>query len=347
MNTVTKPSQMAATATGNVSSSKAKTRERTVYYYRAETNKKLSSKSMNLETALVASWNSLALVKNRKWVNTEKTIFGMDMRQKVIVTKKGAINCHVFTIGVAERGAEANILKVVDAKKSSLTSSTYKAPVGSEYLDGEAFICVYGNNILVSPCDALRGNIPNRFLTKLLALAKNQDKDSFNIIQVANVQTLQTIMTEGVKKIDLNASVFMATYEYSKANVKKNTFVTRLASRLDGLVDMITPNSTHSGLTDYDSLHAKLTLSQDLRINTSNTVKEGSALTNDAKDLIESGLKGFTLVTRDGTTITPDKVVMNEPVTVKRHGKSVEQDSMWDALVNQMQKYNDKGLLVQ
>lgn len=338
---------MAVTTTGNASTSKVKTRDRTVYYYRAETNNKLTNVSMTLETALVDSWNQLALVKNRRWVNTEKTIFGMDMEPKVLVTNKGSVNCHVFTIGVAERGAEANILRVADGQKTSMTSKTYKAPQGSEYLDGEAFICVYGNNILVSPCDALRGNIPNRFLIKLLAMAKNRDKESFNIIQVANVQTLQTILTEGVKKIDLNASVFMATYEYNKANVKPNTFPSRLASKLDGLVDLITPNKNGTSLTDYDSLHAKLTISQDLRVNTSNTANEGKALTEDAKDLIESGLKGFTLVTREGKTITPDKVVMNESVTVKRHGKSVEQEAIWVALVSQMQKYNDKGLLVQ
>ena len=207
-------------------------------------------------------------------------------------------------------------------------------------------MCVYGNNILVSPCDALRGAIPNRFLRNLLKVANDVDQNCFNILQVANVKVLQTVMTEGIKKIDLNASVFMADYEYHKANVVNNSFPDKLAARLDDLVDLITPNQQTKNLTDYDSLHAKLSISQDMRVSTSNSAAEGAALTDNAKELVQSGLTGFALVTRDGKRITPDKVVMNETITVERYGKSVKTDSIWAALVNQMQKYYDSKLLL-
>lgn len=268
------------------------------------------------------------------------------MEQKSIITASGTQPCYVFTIGVAEKGAEASVLEVISGGKSKLTSNTHKAPKGHEYLDGEAFVCVYGNNILVSPCEALRGGISNRFLRSLLKKANDVDKNNFNILQVANLQVLQTVISEGIKKIDLNASVFMADYQYHKANITPNTFPSKLAAKLDGLVDLLTPNLQTANLTDYDSLHAKLSISQDMRVTTSNTASEGTALTDNAKELVQSGLNGFALVTRNGKRITPDKVVMNETITVERYGKSVKTSSIWDALVNQMQKYHDSKLLV-
>ncbi|EGQ7916823.1 TPA: hypothetical protein NGR42_001015 [Vibrio parahaemolyticus] len=325
---------------------KIKTRNRTIYYYRAETNNKLSTKGRTFESALVASWNALGAVKKRIYSHSGKIVFGMDMEKKSINTSSGSQPCYVFTIGVAEKGAEASILNVTSGNKSKLASNIHKAPSGHEYLDGEAFVCVYGNNILVSPCDALRGSIPNRFLRNLLKRANDVDQNCFNILQVANVQVLQTVMTEGIKRIDLNASVFMADYEYHKANVVANSFPDKLAAKLNGLVDLITPNQQTANLTNYDSLHARLSISQDMRVSTSNSATEGAALTDNAKELVQSGLSGFALVTRDGKRITPDKVVMNETITVERYGKSVKTDSIWAALVNQMQKYYDSKLLL-
>ncbi|ENK2316286.1 hypothetical protein AB3A97_003706 [Vibrio alginolyticus] len=343
MNTISTPNLSSTTTVQPVA--KIKTRNRTIYYYRAETNNKLSKKGRTFESALVASWNALGAVKNRIYSHSGKVVFGMDMERKSINTASGNQPCYVFTIGVAEQGAEASIL-LTSGNKSKLASNIHKAPSGHEYLDGEAFVCVYGNNILVSPCDALRGSIPNRFLRNLLKRANDVDQNCFNILQVANVQVLQTVMTEGIKKIDLNASVFMADYEYHKANVVANSFPDKLAAKLNGLVDLITPNQQTANLTNYDSLHAKLSISQDMRVSTSNSATEGAALTDNAKELVQSGLSGFALVTRDGKRITPDKVVMNETITVERYGKSVKTDSIWAALVNQMQKYYDSKLLL-
>lgn len=343
MNTISTPNLSSTTTVQPVA--KIKTRNRTIYYYRAETNNKLSKKGRTFESALVASWNALGAVKNRIYSHSGKIVFGMDMERKSINTASGNQPCYVFTIGVAEQGAEASIL-LTSGNKSKLASNIHKAPSGHEYLDGEAFVCVYGNNILVSPCDALRGSIPNRFLRNLLKRANDVDQNCFNILQVANVQVLQTVMTEGIKKIDLNASVFMADYEYHKANVVANSFPDKLAAKLNGLVDLITPNQQTANLTNYDSLHAKLSISQDMRVSTSNSATEGAALTDNAKELVQSGLSGFALVTRDGKRITPDKVVMNETITVERYGKSVKTDSIWAALVNQMQKYYDSKLLL-
>lgn len=84
-----------------------------------------------------------------------------------------------------------------------------------------------------------------------------------------------------------------------------------------------------------------------MRIGSTPAQAEGKAVTEDAKSLLESSVEGFTLLTRNGRTITPEKVVMNETVTVERYGKSVKQSHIWDLLTNQIQSYSNTGILDQ
>ncbi len=344
MATITTPVQV----TNTVKPQKVKTRDRTVYYFRAQTTKKLVTPGLTLESALVSSWNNLPLVKQRIWRYNGKTIFGMALEPKTLNINGRNKQCHVLTIGIAESGAEANVIDVSKGSTTkSLSSNTHSAPAGSEYLDGEAFVCIMDNHILISPCDALRGVISNRFLLKLISFAKHVDAKNFTVIQVANKKTLQTVLDEGVKKIDLNTGIFMASYDRIKAQIKPNSFTEKMAKKLDELAPIITPARTKSQLLDYDSLNTKIIISHDMRVGSAPAKDEGKAITEDAKSLLESNVEGFTLVTRKGRTITPDKVVMNETVTVQRHGKSVKQNHIWDILSAQMQKYNDTGVLAQ
>ncbi|WP_411020123.1 hypothetical protein, partial [Salmonella sp. ZJJH21_0028] len=65
MNTISAPNPSSTSTTTVQPVAKTKTRNRTIYYYRAETSNKLSKKGRTFESALVASWNALGAVKKR------------------------------------------------------------------------------------------------------------------------------------------------------------------------------------------------------------------------------------------------------------------------------------------
>lgn len=331
--------------TSNVKRTRVKTRKRTIYYYRAQPNNKLSAKSVTFESIVVSSWNQLASVKERAFSNNGKSLIGMDLSKRKITINGKLCDCHVLTLGVTEKGALANIINMSQGTSSSLTSGTHSAPQGSEFLDGESFICIHNNHILVSPCDALRGNISNKFMMIVLKSVKNADAKSFSVVQIANQKTLQTVLDEGVKRIDMNASIFMASYDRLKNSIKSNSFTAMVAKQFDGLAKTLMPQKTNAQIMDYESLNARLSFTHDMRVISQNARVEGDQIAKDAKELIQDHVEGFVLITKTGRKITPEKVIMNESVDVEMHGKSVKQEKMWDTLSSQMQRYHDNGVL--
>ncbi|ELE2166514.1 hypothetical protein RC856_003221 [Vibrio fluvialis] len=343
MNTITSKKNL---KTSNSTPSKPKTRSRTVYYFRADPIATLSDPKMTLQTALEQSWAKLNQIRQRTTPSNGKTLVGMDSDQRSITHKGGTSTCLVFTLGVTERGALANIINTASTGSlASLQSSTHQAPNGSEYLDGEAFICVMENHILISPCDALRGPISNKFIKELLKKAAHADARCFNIVQVANQKTMQTVLQEGVKRIELNTSLFMASYERMKSQITAGTFTDKLGKQVGSLMKSIMPGKTQKQILDYESLTAKLIISHDMRVASKNAVQEGQDVTDGATELLDANVEGFTLLTSSGKKITRDQVIMNEKIDIEAHGKSVKQDLIWNALSYIMEKYSSKGVL--
>ncbi|HAT8532109.1 TPA: hypothetical protein ACGU4V_002814 [Vibrio vulnificus] len=342
MNTVTAPKPTKRTVTPPT-----KTRSRTIYYYRAEPTKSLTNKKATFESSVVASWNQLTSVASRVLPSEGKSLLGMDLEQRTLNINGKTEYCHVLTIGTTEKGALANIIEISTSsgKSTKIQAGTHSAPSGNEFLDGEAFVCLYGNHILISPCDALRGPISHRYLRKLLMKTKSPNASCFSLVQIANKQTVKTVMDEGVKRIDLNANVFMASFDRLKQNIKPNTFTSNVADAFSNLATVLMPAKTQSSILDYESLNTRLSVTHDLRLSSANANAEGDAVTENAKDLLDSHVEGFCILTKTGRQITHEKVVMKERVDIEAHGKSVKQSKIWDRMAIVMEKYYRDGVL--
>lgn len=332
---------------------KKKNRNRTIYYYRAEF-KKINGAVIqeSLEDMVKNSWALLGSTSERSFFSSNgKQVVGMKMSPKRALLSNGNKDCTALCLGIYEEGADANTIPRPSDIHIETSADTYSAPADKEYLDGESFIVLYNNHLIISPSDLLRASTAIYYIDSLLR-AGNYDKEAsiLDIHQIANIDTLKTIRDEGIKNIVINSSAYLSTYDYLERN-NNNFQATPLLRRFKGmaasLLDCLCEDDNDTEVNEADSLNAQILISHDNRIKGEPAERDGDRLNNAASQLIESDLNGYKITTKKDKTFTHDKIIVKSKVAVPEHGKSVNRDAMWGQLVYTLQQYDKSGVLEQ
>lgn len=95
------------------------------------------------------------------------------------------------------------------AKVSNVTAQN--APVGKDFLDGDVFVYINGNHVILCPSGA-REKAVETYIWHVLRACDNKDiAMTFELDKVAKASKLKMIRDEGVKEIDLDASLYEAS----------------------------------------------------------------------------------------------------------------------------------------
>ncbi|WP_027252098.1 hypothetical protein [Photobacterium halotolerans] len=331
---------------------KKNNRSRTIYYYRAEF-KQFDGLVINetLEEMVINSWSKLNSTSERSFFSSKgRQIVGMKISPMRATLSKGNRDCTTICLGIYEEGADANTISRPSNSHIETSADTYSAPVDKEYLDGEAFMCLYGNHIILSPTDLLRAATALQYFESLLnAGGYGKEANTLNIHQIADIDTLKTIHNEGIKNISINSSVYVSTFDYLSRNNNFNTtpILRKLKGMAESVLDCLYEDDDVADFNNVDSLNANIVISHDSRVKGEQAEEEGDQLSNAAFQLIESDLNGYRITTKKGKTFTHDKIIVKSKVDVPEHGKSVNRDAMWGQLVYTLQQYEKSGVLEQ
>ena len=99
--------------------------------------------------------------------------------------------------------------------------TTEKPPPDGEWLDGDAFLYVQGNNVCMCTTD-IRDQAIAAFIRHLFTNAKlSKTYTDFELMKAADISKLKLLHSQGVKELELRGTLYQATadYERRKAHV--------------------------------------------------------------------------------------------------------------------------------
>ena len=222
-------------------------------------------------------------------------------------------------------GERASVVPRSRPESSEVSVSTVTAPNGTEFMDGDAFVYVHGNNVCLCMTGLRSGTVAMVLQDFLKASEIRRDASHFSLVNALNVDAVALMEKTGVKEIELQANMYSASAEYSARKLHTAGVLGSISKTVRALL-----GSEHD--VTEDALRVILTLRLDKRMKgTGIGYKRLGTLARD----IFSNQKAddeFTIVLKDGKKIRPEEIFMNSGVTIEALGKSVDRDLAWGKL---------------
>jgi hypothetical protein len=309
----------------------AEKRHKTISYRRAVWMEEDARKS-TLEYFLVSPHQKLKTVKKRKFKRPDGQFV------KCIRFRPGENGGSLFHLVAETPGDTASTISSADEDKEASDVGTASPPKGAEFMDGDLFVYVKGNH--VSLCaTSLRDASFKVYCDEVFRKAKLPAVSTkFDFQKVANVEKMKLIEAEGVKEIDMNATLYVATTKYAK---RKKDAVGAVGVAAKHLKALFWPDED----MESDSIQVSLTLRTDDRM-VSGKVLGNKRLKEIAQDVVDDD-DDYVIVTRKGQRISQNEIYVRSKVDLDRHGKSVKRDAAWQALLDFHKQLVASGIVVQ
>jgi hypothetical protein len=232
---------------------------------------------------------------------------------------------HYLHLTADTPGEAASIVPKIDLQTTTFQVGTTLPPVGSEFMDGDAFVYVKGNHICICATTLKVGAVA-QFLYRFFEIAKiRKDADQFHFVNAPDAARMARIASTGVKSIELKTSLYSATMDYNKR--KGQVFsvfllVSKFFKAMLGSEHDVTP----------DALRVMITLSSDKRAH--GLIIGQKRLNIVATNVLETEQDDdeFTIALNNGEKIKPGEMFLKTKVDIAVKGKSVDRDEAWEKL---------------
>jgi hypothetical protein len=241
--------------------------------------------------------------------------------------------------------ATSIIEKSKQTKNSNITAQT--APEGKDYLDGEVFVYINGNHVVLCPSANAREKIVETYIWHVLRTTDNKDIAlTFELDKIAKTNKLRMIKEEGVKEIDLATSLYEASLVHmDRDNPKVSGWKKVIADQLSALFGK---DKELSEIKEKENINVKISLkydgmearkhSKDPEFGKSGMERLEKTAAQVISEFDEEHENGFTIVTGAGNRITSDEIRVSESFRVETLGKSLSKKAAWAKL----KEYHDK-----
>lgn len=321
------------------------TKPRSFYYRRANWSTEQTS---TLEQYLRKAFTDLPTIDKRVFKHMDGRIQGMHYQDS---HGTGGL---LFQAAGYVPGQAALLVPHAKTKAANCDSEEANPPPLKSYQDGEVFCLVKGDHVFIC-ISGKRESFADNFIRHML-FKSNQDHllDLLSIEAIANVQKVKQIKQQGVKSIELNASLYEATLDYesrkaASTNVDRNFKEVVVDSILETLKAVFT-DSDNPDLRDIgkkENLNAKIVFSFDGRKKSKGEVGM-ERLEVAANDLLADGDEdGFKIVTGSGHRMTADHVRIREVFQLPSFGSSVIRVDAYEKLEEFCEKLLQSGVMAQ
>ena len=314
------------------------------YYRRAKWDEQ---GKQSLERILIDAHESLDTVGKRTF-NAASS--GAEIRGASFKNDKGL---YLQIASYVPGEATSIIDKSKRAKQSNVTAQI--APDGKDYLDGEVFVYVKGNHVILCP-SGVRENVVETYIWHILRAVEKKDiAKTFELDRVAKTNKLRMIKEEGVKEIDLNASLYEASLIHmDKDNPKISGWKKSMANQLSAIFGK---DKELREIKEKENINVKITLKYDgaeARKHTKDPEfgKTGKKrLEKTAEQVISEFDKehenGFVIVTGAGNRITSDEIRVSDSFRIETLGKSLSKAATWTKLKEYHDRLDSDGVFKQ
>ena len=273
----------------------AATREKTISYRRAE---------WFVDGPAVATLEEYLQRAHRKLKTVAERTYKRESGQCIRSVKKqsphgGGIFIHITA---DTPGEEASIVPNAGQAGQEVDVRTAAAPPGAEFMDGDAFLYINGNDVCMCLTGLRDGSIREYLcdLFKKAALGDNAAK--FDLQKVANIDKIKMLHKQGVKEIELRATMFQATHQYE---VRKNEASGVLRSAAKFINDAL----FREDVEVEDGIRVQIILKTDERLR-KNIIFGETKIEKIAVDVVKNEVyyDDYVIVTKSGQRIGPKEI---------------------------------------
>lgn len=314
-----------------------------LHYRRAVWGAKTKAK-YTLESLLTSSLATLSTVGDRTFAFSKGTLSGSSIK-----VDKG-VYLQATTYIEDEPASTIENDKTVASSKVDIQH----APAGKEFIDGEVFAYIKGDNIVLCTTKVREGVFLD-YVQKLLSKANYVNESSIlELTKVAKADKLKMIESKGVKEIVLDASLYEASLLHNKRVSPISGVKAKIAKELAAL---FAKDPSLSKIQSTENLNVQLAIKFDgseARKHTKNATFGAAGrerLDETAKEIIAGSSlfsdDGFAIITNDGQRITHDEIKVSSPYKIKALGKSLSTPDAWQKLKDYYDYLELGGILVQ
>ena len=231
------------------------------------------------------------------------------------------------------------------SQDKSKDASQQAPPDSHNFMEGDIFFLVRGNHLVLCPSGASEG-VAVSYINHVLRKTGNQDIiNKFSIEPIADVDQVQLLHREGVKKVQLESSLYEATEEYSERTTTKKTLLNSVARELLELFGKDKDPALRD-IQEAENLTVKLEISFDSRRKGGEVGRKRIEKTAEKLIADDEG-QGFKIVTGSGKTVSATQIRVSEKTLLLAHGKSVMRNAVWSKLSEYLQTLKQSGILEQ
>jgi hypothetical protein len=203
-------------------------------------------------------------------------------------------------------GEQASTVPKSGSAAATIEVGTAAAPEDAEYMDGDAFLYVKGNDVCICTTNVRDGGIRSVLLALFIKASLSNNTQQFSLLKVASIPVVDMINQDGIKEINIKSTLYKAAASYSRRKghaIGLLGFVSRGAKALFGNEDDVS----------NDSLNVALSIKLDSRMTKNLTIGQ-SEINKLALDIIDNQEDddNFVLITNSGQTISQDEMYVRE-----------------------------------
>lgn len=232
------------------------------------------------------------------------------------------------------------------------------APMGKDYLEGDIFILVNKNDVIILPSGA-RENVALAYFCHILEKFGMSDiSATLDLEKIAKYDKIKMIQNEGVKAIELNSSLYEASIDHINARIDKSEpkFSELRKAIAEQIKRIFSKDPTLKEIQEKENINISLTIRFDGKEARKHTKEQGfgevgkTRLAKASEMLLKESdelTDGFAIVTGDGNRITSNEIVVSDNYRIETFGKSLDRSNAWDKLEEYYYQLDNRGIVKQ
>jgi hypothetical protein len=245
----------------------------------------------------------------------------------------------------------------IDKNKSAKASTiaAEPAPEGKDYLDGDIFVLVNGNHVILCPSGVRETVATNYFIHALTKVGNTKIATTLGLDKVAKTSKLKMIQDEGVKEILLHSSLYEASLLHADAKSSSiGGFRALIAQQMERI---FAKDPELQAISELENLNISLSIRfngkegrkrhADPQFGTAGRARLIKASQRVLDEHDDGDSEGFVIITGQNNQITADEVRVSDKVSITALGKSLSHTDAWDKLTKYYEQLKGAGVLSQ
>lgn len=242
-------------------------------------------------------------------------------------------------------------------KQLSVPSATIEAesaPEGKDFLDGDIFIMVKDNHVLLCPSGLRESKATIYFKRILKKVNPSIEIENLELSKVADANKISMIKKEGVNELRLSSTLYHASVIQMEKSIKQTSgFLGGVSNHFNRI---FSKDPTLKEISDLENLDVEITVRFDGAEGRKKHQPKGfgehgrERLLKTAEILLNEDAdeeEGFVIVTGKNNKITSGQIRVSERASIRTYGKSLSHQDAWLALHNYHLKLKGTGVLSQ